>query len=357
VETLNDKKILIVRLSSIGDTIHGLPLLSAIKRYYPSARVSWLVEKPSSLLLMNNPLLEKVILFDKEKYKQNWSNPKTLNEFQQFIKNLQAEEFDLAIDLQGLFKSGILTLLSGAPRRIGFKHTRELTSFFYTEKLNAGPHASNSEHIILKNLKLASYLDIPEISVSYPLPPISEQTIEKVATLLKDLQPGLQTVTLIPATLWKSKHWQTEYWQEIINTLAGKTNIILTGTAEDQHLINTITQNLRDNQYINLAGKTILTDLIEVFRHSDLVIGPDTGPLHLAVATSKPAVIAIMGPTSAVRTGALGHTSLTSDLTCIPCNKKSCPLAAEDYMQCMKKLKPEKVLSSINEILNLDQNS
>jgi heptosyltransferase-1 len=353
MENLNDKKLLIIRLSSIGDTIHGLPVLSAIKQTYPQARVSWLVEKESSFLLQGNPLLDKVFIFDKESLKKGGISLKTMLAARDLISTLRKEHFDIAIDLQGLLKSGILTYLSGARRRTGFKNTRECSEIFLTEKIDAGNLFAPDEHIILKNLKLAEYLGARDYNITYPLPPETTETRQKLDNLLKALNPELPVVILIPSTLWKSKLWLTSYWQELVSFLTGKTNIIFTGSQKDTPLIKEITDNIDSKYFIDLTGKTSLVDLPGLFRRANLTIGVDTGPIHIAVAAEKSEIIAIMGPTAAGRTGPINHTSMSADLPCIPCNKKQCPLPSKHYMQCMKSITPDKVISKSIEILNL----
>ncbi|MEW5821587.1 MAG: glycosyltransferase family 9 protein [Cyanobacteriota bacterium] len=348
---LNNKKILIIRLSAIGDTIHSLPVLGAIKEAFPQAKVSWLVEKESAFLLQNNPLLDKVFIFEKDYLKNQVISIKSINHFKCLISSLKKENFDIAIDIQGLFKSGLLTYLSDAKRKIGFKHTREFAEYFLNERVDIGKVFDNNEHVIEKNLKLAEYLCVKGYKLSYPLPDTPEEVKNKVTLLLENINPELKTVVIIPSTTWQSKLWNKVYWKEIIEYLSDKVNIILTGTKADQSLNNEITFNIDNKSFINLAEKTSLLDLIEIFSRSDIVLGVDTGPIHLAVATEKPKVIAISGPTSAIRNGAYKHINLHTSLQCQPCHKKFCILDGKDYMKCMNNLKPEEVINVINQLI------
>lgn len=351
MESLNNKKILIVRLSAIGDTIHGLPVLGAIKREYPGVKVCWLVERESSFLLQKNPLLEKVFIFEKNKFKKTGFSLKAFQEFKCLVKSLKAEQFDITIDLQGLFKSGLLTALSGAKRRIGFKNTREFSEYFLSERVDIGNIFDHKEHVIQKNMKLAEYLGIKDLTIEYPLPGVDEKIKERINLLLKDINPVLPLIGIIPATTWASKFWKEEYWQQLLQQLTGKANIIFTGIEKDNPLINRITEKLPSESYINLVGKTTLFDLIELFSRLDIVIGVDTGPLHLAVSVNKPDIIAILGPTSATRNGAFGHRNLVSDLPCQPCHSKKCPNDLPALMQCMDALTPERVFEEVEKLL------
>lgn len=352
MENINKSKILIVRLSAIGDTIHSLPIAAALKNSYPDICIHWLVEPEQGFLLKDNPIIDKVIIFDKNSYKKQGICFNTLKNISKLISNLKKERYDIAIDLQGLFKSGILTWLSSAKRKIGFKNTREFAEFFLSECINAGNMFDESEHVIQKNLKLAQYLGATDTSIRFILPNIPENVNNKVDSLLNKINTNLPTMAILPATLWKSKHWPIKYWQELLKKLENKVNLIIIGSHKDMILANEITQNLQTETLYNLSGKTNLIDLIEIFNRTDIVIGVDTGTMHLAVATGKPKVISILGPTSAVRNGAFEQVNLYHQLSCQPCNKKICPLKNNNYMLCLNSIKPETVF---NEVIKINQ--
>lgn len=349
---LNNKKILIVRLSAIGDTIHGLPVLNAIKRENPDVHISWLVENESSFLLKANPCVDKLFIFNKSGLKKNGVSLASINLIKELILSLKQEQFDIAIDMQGLFKSGLLTALSGAKRKVGFKGTRELAEFFLNERVDVGKIFDDNEHVIEKNMKLAGYLGIKDLSVGYCLPVISEDIKTKINEILCFADSNKKTVVLIPSTTWETKFWPKQHWRDLLTYLTPKFNVIITGIEKDLPYIASITGHLSENSFVNLAGKTTLLDLIELFTSIDMVIGVDTGPLHLAVATEKPRVISILGPTSARRNGALGHHNLYVDLPCLPCHKKKCSLDSKDNLLCMKNLKPATVIETIETLIN-----
>ncbi|MGD9581390.1 MAG: glycosyltransferase family 9 protein [Vampirovibrionia bacterium] len=348
---LTNKKILIVRLSAIGDTIHGLPVLNAIKRQFPDVHVSWLVEKESSFLLKDNPFVDKLFIFDKTTLKTAGVSFASFKQIKNLIYSLKQERFDIAIDLQGLFKSGLLTALSGAKRKIGFKGTREFAEFFLNERVDAGKIFDHNEHVIEKNLKLAEHLGIEDLSVNYCLPVISEDIKTRINNILCFNDSTKKTVVIIPATTWQTKFWPKEHWQNLLKYLEHKVNIVITGTNTDISYIEDITKPLSEGSYLNIAGKTSLLDLIELFYRTDIVIGVDTGPLHLAVASEKPEVLAILGPTSAKRNGALGHKNIHLSLDCQPCHKKKCPLNESEQIKCMNNIDPAQIIDIIEPLL------
>ena len=350
MDNINKNKILIIRLSAIGDTIHSLPVIAALKKSFPDTSIHWLVESESAFLLENNPIVDKVIIFDKNLYKKLGFCLKTIISVIKLLSDLKKEHYDIAIDIQGLFKSGIFTWLSSAKRRIGFKNTRELAEYFLTERIDTGNIFDESEHITQKNLRLAEYLGAENVSVNFVLPIIPDEIKNKVDSLLFNINPNLPTMAILPATLWKSKHWPITYWQQLLKYLENKVNLIIIGSQKDLTLANEITQYIQPDNLHNLTGKTNLIDLIEIFNRTDIVVGVDTGTLHLAVATGKPKIISILGPTSAIRNGAFGQVNLYSQLPCQPCNKKICPLKNNNYMLCLKSIKPESVLNKLIKI-------
>lgn len=348
MDNLNNKKILMVRLSSIGDTVHSIPVACAIKNAFPDAQIHWLVEPESAFLLKNNKIIDKIFIFNKKEFKKSGLSINIIKQIKDLSLLLRNEKYDLAIDVQGLLKSALLTWASGAKRKIGFKNTRELAHIFMDEKVDAGNLFDPDEHVIIKNLKLAEHLGITNLDINYSLPEIPEESKNKIDSLLKDTNKSLPNVVLLPATLWKSKHWKEEYWQELVAYLAERANVIISGTIKDKELISKIKENTTKNIY-DISGETELIDLIPLFNRSDLVIGVDTGPIHIAAAVQKPKIITIMGPTSTKRTGVIGQINLCANLECIPCNKKTCPLEGDKYMRCMEMLTPEIVIEAIEE--------
>jgi len=141
------KKILIVKLGAIGDVVHALPVLKTLRVHFPDSHISWVIEKKHSSLIENHPDLDDCIVIDTKKWRKNL-NGKTFSELREFIRRLRNEEFDIAIDLQGLIKSGVISWLSGAKKIIGFKagQCREFLNILFTN-VKAGPR-ENEKHII-----------------------------------------------------------------------------------------------------------------------------------------------------------------------------------------------------------------
>ena len=158
----NPQKILIVKPSSLGDVVHSLPFLNAMKTCFPEAEIHWVIAKGLEGLLDGNPMIERLWVINKDAWKKIDNAKNTVTEIRNLFKGLKKEKFDLVIDLQGLLRSGIITKSTGAPVRIGFQEAREGSRFFYTHKVKGGKDI----HAVDRYLKIASVLGC-DVSVSH----------------------------------------------------------------------------------------------------------------------------------------------------------------------------------------------
>jgi lipopolysaccharide heptosyltransferase I len=363
-------KILIIRLSAMGDTIHTLPVAASLKRNLPGLELSWLVEPLSAPLLKNNPAVDKVYVLHKQEWLRNLftknggngGKPNGLAEVYKLIQELRSQKFDIAVDLQGLFKSAVFLGLCGAARKLGLSDTREGARLFIKEVVEVGDWFGTDVHIVDRGLSVANYIiqtTAPTAAhtkeAEFPLPaPTAESVLlaEKVwggsgasaGTQASAPKGQLQNVVLIPGATWATKLWAAEKWCKLATQLAkekGLQKICLIGTSLERETNSFIEVKLKSTvpalQVINLTGQTSLLDLIALFQRTDLVIGADTGPLHLAAAIGHPIVVGVYGSSPRVRNGPYGikcHTAAL-DLWCQPCSQKQCPLGTID---CLKQL-------------------
>ncbi len=326
------KRILIVKPSSLGDIIHTLPLLNALKTSEPESEIDWVVAKGFEGLLIGHPMINKLFIINKEHWKSLKNLPQTLKELLKLSRDLRRQHYDLCIDVQGLFRSGLITALSGAPERLGFSDAREGAPFFYNIKVEGG----RDLHAVQRYLKLLSPLKISPGTVEFPLPHIKTKRVVQEKYYI-----------LVPGARWETKLWPTEYFAELINLLANKAPFneyvpIIVGTSADKARAEQIIA-LSKVDVIDLTGKTTLTELASYLKGATLVITNDSGPMHIAAAVNTQ-VFAIFGPTSAKLTGPYGegHIVITAGVECQPCFKKSC-----DDLRCMKQLKPTYVYERI----------
>lgn len=337
-------KILIIRRSALGDTIHTLPLAKALRDKFSNAQIDWIVEDKAVQFVENNPLLNKVYVI----HKKNGG----LKEFAKIIKEIRAEKYDIAIDTQQLLKSGIILGLSGAKRKIALSDGREFSGIFANEiiKTNRSQFDINY-HVIKRNLEIAKYLGADTDNITFVLPESSQESKQKAQEIFKKLDKNKRTIVIAPETTWENKHWQAENWRELIKIFKDKANIIYTGTKNDNGLSKEILSSFNENEILNLRGETNLAELPEIFRLADLVISPDSGSTHIAWATGKPAIITLFFATSSKRTAPFGkkYYSVQADCDCSPCMKKIC--RQKDKNKCTKQINLQTIVKLVNKVL------
>lgn len=321
------EKLLLIKPSSLGDIVHSLAFLNAIKESFPSVRIHWVVAKGFEDLLTEHPLIEKVIVINKDKWKSIKNISSTIKEFLNLNNYMKNEKYDITVDLQGLLRSGIITYLSGAPLRVGFKESREASHFCYNVKISV----SLETHAVLRYLEVASWLGCRINSVKFPL------TQAKEPEWLRDFE---NFIVVIPSARWQSKNWPLPYFVELVNMLPYRAVVV--GSKSDEEKALKIEEYTKQKAK-SFAGKTTLKELIAVFKKSLFVITPDTGTMHLAVACDKK-VVAFFGPTDPCRTGPFGngHLVIKSNESSSPCFKKYCKNPI-----CMRNITPQFVYEEI----------
>ena len=328
-------KFLIVRLSSLGDVIHTLPVVCKLRQSFPDAKIDWLVGEKGYELLSIIKEIDNV-------YMLNWKN----------IFLIQKQNYDYVIDVQGLLKSAFLSKLSLGKTVIGFKNTREFADIFYDKKIDVGNLFKTDKHIVDLNLRLLSDLTKDERGeIKFLIPQIVRPQNGNILQSLKDKS---KKVIIFPSTTWESKLWEMDYWFELVKMMSKDFQIYLCASKSDLKFVNPLIDKLDSSKmnYINLIGKTSLKDLVYLIQNVDLVIGLDSAGLHLASAIkndySSCEVIGIYGPTSPYRSGPYGsvkNTLYLSEMECIACRKKKCPLG---HHNCMNKLLPLDIIEVIN---------
>ncbi len=338
--------ILIVKLSAVGDVIHTLPSLAALRKLYPEAHITWVIEEASSDLIMDHPYLDSVIISRRKQWirdlKQGNIN-KPLHEMRAFIKTVRARPYDLVIDFHGLLKSAVIVLMSSGRRKVGYDSMQELSGLFLNEKIPE----DMEKHAVDRYLDFLHHLGA-EVREREFMIPIGKENRNRIEELLQinGINKNEPFVTVSPVALWKTKLWEDEKFARLCDRIMADLNvrIILTGSSEEElaHI-----QSLMKTSAINLGGKTTLRDLAYLYQLSSLLITTDSGPMHLAAAVGTP-VVALFGPTDPGRTGPYGegHQVIRKDLPCSPCFLKKC-----DTKRCMRDITVEEVFQSVKEKL------
>jgi heptosyltransferase-1 len=330
----NPKKILIIKPSSLGDIVHSLPFLNAVRTCFPKTEIHWVIAKGFEGLLEGHPMINRLWIINKDAWKKIKNVKGTINELKSLFKDLKKEKFDLVVDLQGLLRSGVLTAATGAPVRIGFSEAREGSTVFYTHKVKGGKDI----HAVDRYLKIADFLGCPSTGVYFPLPLYSKSS--SLTQVPEDY------AVIVPGARWKTKIWPPEKFGKLSSKLPLSTLIV--GGKGDIDAANEIA-SLSNGKAISLAGKTDIKELIEIMKAARFVISNDSGPLHIAAALGIP-VFAIFGPTDPSRTGPYGkdHTVIKEETSCSPCFRRKC-----SDMKCMNSLSVEKVYKIIKSGLPL----
>lgn len=340
------RKIIIIRLSAIGDTIHSLPLVAALKKQDPGLFIGWVVEKKALAFVQQNPVVDKVYILEK----------KNLSGYIKVINEIRKDNYDVAIDIQGLLKSAILMFFSGAKRRIAFDRSREFSYLLANERIDAGEEFDTDTHVIDRNLLVAKHLGYSVDNIDFPLPECDVDIWQK---FLSGFDKSKPLICLSPATTWDTKHWSEKSWAKVLDGL-NENQVVFTGGPNDVELIDKIISMSSNKNAKILAGKTNLLELAKVFENSSVVVTPDSGSAHIAVATKNPRVICLLGPTSEKRNGAYvlgvdGHINMITNVNCRPCYKKKCPKTG-NIKECILSISDELVLKNINKILNKNFN-
>ncbi len=348
MEEEKKKKVLLVKLSSLGDVIFNIPLANALKD--AGYEVTWLVSEKGIQVVKDNPCVDKAILAPVVKWKKRGMSFESFKEYLEILKQIRAEKFDIAIDSQMMLKSLYWMLFCGAKRRIISKEAREMAILGGNEWIDDISYAPNSP-IVLNYLKYANYLGITPEKIRVTLPKRNEEQIKKVDTLLENLDKTKPLVVMAPATTWKNKHWDKDGWKSVADNISQNCNLVFTGGPNDNELIEYIT----GGKYLNLAGKTDIMELMEIFSRAKLVIAPDSGSAHLAWATGNPAVIAIFTCTPKEVLGPYGdkakYISMGGEgLPCQPCFKRKCKLH-KNIDACTKFPNPKDVIDVANGLI------
>lgn len=327
--------LLIIRLSSLGDIIHTLPAFSALRKNLPQAKISWVVENKGKEILDFVPGVDKIIVAQTEGWHIN--RKKFWRELSRLKKELKNEN-QVALDFQGLVKSGFTAYLSGAKKRIGFhrKNLREpLASFFYTERLEEIPETM---HVISKNLKLLTKIGIYEEKYEFPLT-LPDELLDSVRAKLREkgYDGQKKLILLNMGATWETKRWFTEKWIELIEIMKKKEHffLILWGNEVEKALA----VRVQEKTQIPISPSCSLKEVMALVKESSLLISGDTFALQAACAFSRP-VVGIFGPTNPQRNGPFSPDDKVAfhELECSRCYNREC-----SSLECLKKITAEEV--------------
>ena len=324
-------KILVVKLSSLGDLFHALPAVHNIK-VQTGAQIDWATHAPYADLAGCFDDVDRVIAVPRHQ---------TLAQARAWLPALRSERYDLVLDMQGLLKSALVARLARRARVLGPSFHREGSRLFYHAV--AGPR-DRSRHAVNENLDFVAKLNLGKIEPVFP-----------VTFPERPAQGDRPRIALLPASRWPTKTWPPGHFAETARRLLPlRPTFFLMGGADSVAACTRIEADL-EGRAINLAGKTDLIETGSVLQHMDLLIANDSGPVHMAAALGIPA-LTIFGATDPARTGPYGkkHQVVRAALDCPPCHSRSC---RRHDRACLQELAPETVAQTAARMLDANRQS
>ncbi|TAN45400.1 MAG: putative lipopolysaccharide heptosyltransferase III [Nitrospirae bacterium] len=367
------KKILVIKLRHIGDVLLAAPVFQALKENFPQAHLSALVNSGTEDMLRGNPLIDELTVLDRSVKKL----PKVKRYLKEalFLKKIRDAGFDMTVDLTGGDRAAVISLISGARFRIGWKDKKGFAGKqrFYT-------HLSEPEHkrhTVLQNIDVVRHwgINTEDLSVDFFVPDTAASSAEDIFREAKAASSS-KVVHVHPTSRWLFKCWKDEYTAQIIKWLLSKGHTVaLTSSSEKKELEkarNILSLAGAHKNLIDLCGKTSLKQLGAISEKSDLFFGVDSAPMHIAAAVGTP-VVALFGPSGAFHWGPWDnapaktiqlqspyekrngiqvfgrHTVIQSDRDCVPCGKDGC--GGSKISDCLYEITPKVVIKVLSEKL------
>ena len=340
--------ILVVKPSSLGDILHTFPAVALARQSVPGVHVSWVVSDALVDVVRLYPGVDLVLIFPRDRFRRFWRWPGVWP----YYRALRERSYDVVLDFQGLFRSGLVTFLSRGRRRVGFRNAREGAACFYTERVALPP---DLRHAVDKNVHLvrtAFGIDAPT-----PVPDLKVEptAVRQADQLVREhgLAGGPALLAVAPASRWATKTWPPEFFAGVMDRVVARspgTVCWLLGTARERPVAEAVAAACRAAVPRNLAGLTDMGTLVELLRRSAALLTNDSGPMHLA-ACVQVRTVALFGPTDPALTGpyGAGHVVFTGTCPRQPCFLRECPL---DRRGCAEAVDPDAVSKAVVEILS-----
>jgi heptosyltransferase I len=343
---LQAERIALIKPSALGDIVHSLPVLTALRRRFPQAHISWIVNRSYEPLLQGHPHLDETLPFDRGGLRGGWRP--TTRAALAFFAGLRHQRFDLVVDLQGLFRSGLMTLATGARHRVGLGSAREGAGWFYTHCV--GVRSLQELHAVDRYWEVAGALGVGDTPKEFHVP-ITDSAHDWADERLRGLpRPWL---ALGVGSRWVTKRWLPEHFAALAlrSQSAFGGTVVFVGTGDEAPLADLVASQLV-YPTINLCGRTTIPQLAAVLARADAMVANDTGPLHLAAALGRP-VVAPYTCTKVRLTGPYQSpaTAVESRVWCQGSYLKRC-----SRMECMPELTPDRLWPVLREVLQSWEN-
>lgn len=348
------RRVLIVKLSALGDVAHALPVVDRLKALAPRSEIDWAVDRRFAPLLEDHPGLRRVVPLDIRKWKATWTTREARTESAAAVRDLREGGYDAAIDIQGNAKSGVVTRVSGAPLRFGFdrRGVREAPNLLFTNRKVA--LRPEDGHIVSKLLRVACAPFGGGVTASPGLGTIAIGAAEEemARRLVDETFPGVVPILLVHAgTTWRTKRMAPEFWAEAIRQLrAGfpRLGVFLSWGSDEEREEAERTRNLA-NSGASLLPRLSLKEWAAVCRRCGFLMAPDTGPLHVGAAAGA-RTVSVFRATDGNRNAPRGpgHRFLQAPLPCTACLRRRCDRDAE----CRGSVRPSEAAEAMAGLMN-----
>jgi lipopolysaccharide heptosyltransferase I len=342
LDRMDARRIALIKPSALGDVVHALPVLTALRMRFPSAHITWVINAAYEPLIKGHPDLTDTLAFDRGAFRKSlWSSARYAISF---ARELRRRKFDLVIDLQGLLRTGLMSLATRAPKRIGFANAREGSRYAYTHKV----HVPDAEriHAVDRYWRMVEALGAGDVPKRFQVPLDAAEVTVARAELATLPRPWIAVAV---GAKWATKRWPSGHFAELLNRAWVRTGAtcLFVGTSEDSAATLETSRALK-GPVRDFTGKTSLPRLAALLSICDVVVANDTGPLHLAAALGRPSV----APYTCTRIAKHGpYTSMEgaveTAVACAGSYRKTC-----GNMICMPELTPDRLWPRLAEVLD-----
>jgi len=342
--------IMVVRLSARGDVIFGTPIIRALRRRYPDTHITWVVERAASDVVLDHPELDEVIVWDRKGWKKLLAQGKliaVMREYRAFRSRLRERDYDLALDMQGLLRSGWVAKLSGAQVRVGLG-SKEGSSILVTHRY---PTGIDIENMSGEPRRMANWLGLDTSEFALDLH-LRDDVREGARRALADAGVTGPFILFVPFTTRPWKHWEEDRWAPLASAMREEFDlpIVLAGGPADRAAADRILKNA-GGVLVDLVGRTSLGEAVAVVSEASLVVGVDTALTHAAHAFDRP-TICVFGPSGYSNPPTPMTRMVRHWLDCVPCKSAGTPLVCDGDYTCMKLITAQELLANARELLS-----
>lgn len=340
---LDARRIGLIKPSALGDVVQTLPVLPVLRRRFPAARISWVINTGLAELLEGHPDLDELIRFDRHGSWRSWFR---------LLNDLRRRRFDLVFDLQGLLRTGIMTAATGAPLRVGLQTAREGAHLACHWTV---PDTGRDVPAHRRYGRIAEALGARELPQTIRLA-LTRSEIDWADDQLAELPRPVLAVN--PGARWPTKRWPVEKFALLAARAVRsyELGLVILGSPAERPLADRLETQVRrsvsDPPVHNLAGRTGLRQLAALLERVDLLLTNDSGPMHLAAGLGTP-VVGLFTCTSPVLSGPPGdqHELVATKVSCAASYRKRCPYRGREHLACLEELDVERVWQALVRVI------